>query len=111
MLATRPARLESDRNQIHKDYYHMITIQAQVAPQQRQQIVQAIIAQYPALDGKIQAITASGVFRLVGVRGGSLPVELTAATVEEMITTTQTPDLRGGNFWSGKADRRIRRNR
>lgn len=84
----------------------MITIAAQVAPTQRQKIVQAIIAQYPALDGKLQAISASGVFRLAGIRGGVLPPELTAQAVQEMITPT-----RHGNLWSGKADRRIRRAR
>lgn len=85
----------------------MITIAAQVAPTQRQAIVQAIIAQYPALDGKIQAVTSAGVFRLAGVRGGELPAELTVETVQAMITTT--PDLHGGNLWSGASDRRIRR--
>lgn len=87
----------------------MITVIAQVAPEQRQQIVQAIIAQYPALDGKLQAINASGMFRLVPVRGGQLPVGLTAEIVEAMIT--EQPDLHGGNLWSGASDRKIWRHR
>ena len=44
-----------------------------------------IYSQYPAMQGNVQPITDRGIFRIQAIRGATLPAELTADTVRNIV--------------------------
>lgn len=86
----------------------MIVIQTQLSSEHFSAVRAAIRERYPAIVGQVQVINSAGQFRLVPVRGGTMPAGLTLGVVESMISRTQPADNHTP-LWAGPTNRRYAR--
>jgi hypothetical protein len=89
----------------------MIVIQTQLTSDQFYTVIDAIRERFPASINSIQAINAAGQFRLVPVRGATMPDGLTTDAVQTMIANLQAnvPYTHTGALWAGPMNRRYAR--
>jgi hypothetical protein len=89
----------------------MIVIQTQLSSDHFWTVCAAISERFPGIVGQVQAINAAGQFRLVPVRGATMPDGLTADAVQTMIANLQAnvPYTHTGALWAGPMNRRYAR--